>query len=65
MHRIPNHKIPNHKKYFVRKYIRILYFHYSILSGKLLHIMFSLFCQEIYIVENLNVYCLLLGIFYD
>ncbi len=38
--------------YFVRKYI-------------LSHIMFSLFCQEIYIVRHLNVYYLLLGIFYD
>ncbi len=27
--------------------------------------MFSLFCQELHIVKNLNVYYLLLGIFYD
>jgi hypothetical protein len=32
---------------------------------KLSNMMFSLFRQEIYVVKNLNVYGLLLGIFYD
>ncbi len=47
------HRIPNHKipNHKIPNHIKI--------------IIFSPFCQEIYIVKNLDVYYFLFGIFYD